>query len=201
MNMKNSLVRFQGYATENNLKFGRRAVVLVSAFTLIELLVVIAIIGILATLVITQVAGAQVRARNSSAQSDIAEMGKTVETWRTNTGGDYVVVKNANTTAGSIPASNVNATTLTSWPFTGTEAAGTSGTYGTSINKTPTSSYTYGYETDAAGSHYCAGTNSVNASTVTGTKGFIINDGSSLVAASNTPNYGGASHAPVLPCS
>ena len=122
-------------------------------FTLIELLVVIAIIGILATLVITQVAGAQVRARNSSAQSDVTESGKSIEVWKANTFADVVVIKNAANSAAAVPASNLNGTTPTSWPFTGTETAATS--YGTSLSKSPSTSYTYGYATDAAGNNYC----------------------------------------------
>ena len=51
-------------------------------FTLIELLVVIAIIGILATLVVTQLASARVKARNSSAKSDVTEAGKAVEVYK-----------------------------------------------------------------------------------------------------------------------
>lgn len=53
-----------------------------SGFTLIELLVVIAIIGILATLVITSVRGAQTRAKNSRAKSDISQMAKGVDLYR-----------------------------------------------------------------------------------------------------------------------
>jgi type IV pilus assembly protein PilA len=169
-------------------------------FTLIELLVVIAIIGILATLVITQVASAQVRARNSSSQSDIAEAGKAVEVWKTTQSSDNVVIKNANTTAAAVPAVNLNASTVAgAWTtvFSGTEGAGS---YGTSITKTPSASYTYGYQTDTTGANYCIGTNSVNASGVTGTLGFIINNGSSRNAAAAAPNYGGVSAAATLPC-
>jgi len=51
-------------------------------FTLIELLVVIAIIGILATLVITQLSGARIKARNGNAKSDATEAGKAVEVFK-----------------------------------------------------------------------------------------------------------------------
>jgi prepilin-type N-terminal cleavage/methylation domain-containing protein len=52
-------------------------------FTLIELLVVIAIIGPKA-LPITQLAGAQVRARNSNAKSDVTQIGKAIGVEQTN---------------------------------------------------------------------------------------------------------------------
>ena len=51
-------------------------------FTLIELLVVIAIIGILATLVVTQLGSARIKARNSSAKSDNTEGGKAIEVYK-----------------------------------------------------------------------------------------------------------------------
>ena len=169
-------------------------------FTLIELLVVIAIIGILATLVITQVAGAQVRARNSNAQSDIAEAGKGVEQWKTNQQSDnaYATANyNATTTSTvalngaatpTIPKVNINAAAANgvgaialSGLFTGTEAATT---YGTNIAKTPSGSYTYGYitagATTAAATSYCVGTNLASGSGVNTTSGFAIVNGASL---------------------
>lgn len=52
------------------------------AFTLIELLVVIAIIGILSTVVISQIDGARTRARNSTAKGDVVTAGKAIEIYK-----------------------------------------------------------------------------------------------------------------------
>jgi type IV pilus assembly protein PilA len=122
-------------------------------FTLIELLVVIAIIGILATLVITQVSGAQIRARNSNAKSDINQMGKAIELFKNS---------DLNGSATSIAAGadqaqvTLNGATGTSFTtiFSGSQTIGTStntlSTYGVAILKTAASSsaYTYTYNTD-----------------------------------------------------
>jgi len=159
-------------------------------FTLIELLVVIAIIGILATLVIVQLAGAQVRARNSQAKSDVTEMGKAVETWKTNTSNDVV------------PVTPLTAVTI-STASTSLCVAGNGADwctvfktgFPTSVTKTPSTAYTYTYASDlgagarpAVGSvsmivstnyanNYCIASNVVNASGVVDT-GFWVNNGS-----------------------
>ena len=182
-------------------------------FTLIELLVVIAIIGILATLVITQVAGAQVRSRNARAQSDIAEAGKGVEQWKINQFSDNAyATANYNTTTTSTVALNGSATPTISKVninfgtangvgaialsglFTGTEGATA---YGTNIAKTPSTSYTYGYitagATTAAASSYCVGTNLASGSGVNVATGFAIQNGSSL-----TTIGGGSATAPYI---
>ena len=79
-------------------------------FTLIELLVVIAIIGILATLVITQLAGARIKARNSSAKSDITEAGKAVEVFKGDElAGERVISAFAASTATNNPAASATA--------------------------------------------------------------------------------------------
>jgi|GEM_PF-2453316 len=191
---------FAQYIARERPGFIIKFVKLATGFTLIELLVVIAIIAILATLVLTQIQSAQIRAKNTSAVSDITEAGKTVETWKVLNTSDVVVIRNSNTTAGAVPAANVVNRTVTSWPFTGTEASGTNGTYGTSISKTPSPSYTYGYQTNASGSSYCIGTNGVTGAGVTTALGLVINNGASKSSLTSTPNYGGASHVPVLPC-
>lgn len=55
-------------------------------FTLIELLVVMAIIGILAALVVVRIDHALARSRNSKAQSDLAEGGKTISAYLADNG-------------------------------------------------------------------------------------------------------------------
>ncbi|CAN5177575.1 hypothetical protein BH11PAT4_BH11PAT4_3230 [soil metagenome] len=125
-------------------------------FTLIELLVVIAIIGILATLVITQVAGAQVRARNSNAKSDVNQMGKAMELFKNDELNGAATVIRAGATAASLVS--LNGVTGASFQglFSGTQivgiATGVTSRYGVSIQKTVSSStaYTYTYATTSA---------------------------------------------------
>ena len=64
------------------------------AFTLIELLVVIAIIGIVASLVVTQLGDSRRKARNAQSQSDISGMGKAVESFRNDDASSDGVVSN-----------------------------------------------------------------------------------------------------------
>lgn len=112
------------------------------AFTLIELLVVIAIIGILSVLVVTQLGNSSIKARNATAQSDIAEMGKAVESFRVDDTSLNQVVSNV---PGSIDTLN-GATGNISQIFTGTQAVnGASSTYAASVSKTPSTAYTYRY--------------------------------------------------------
>ena len=189
-------------------------------FTLIELLVVIAIIGILATLVITQVASAQVRARNSQAMSDISQAGKSVETfrsaysietWKGNATDARDAINVAPYTNATPPVSvatgaNISGTAAATatWAarFTGVTSAST---FSILLAKTPGASYRYGYMTDAsAGSTgaYCIGTNVVNTSGVTGAVGFMIKNGSSLNAAAAEPSWStwAPSYTTATPC-
>ncbi len=175
----------------------------IKGFTLIELLVVIAIIGILATLVITQVAGAQVRARNSQAKSDVTAGGKAVELFRND---------EANATGNALA---VTADATLSGP-TGTTAGGTfTGTltikdvfagrqvydgtpannkYGASLVKTPSTAHIFTYETapNAAGTiaatSYSLWTQVANGSGVTDNS-FCITNGASIngATASSAP--------------
>ena len=75
-------------------------------FTLIELLVVIAIIGILAAIVTTQLAGAQVKARNTRAQNDISEMSKGMSLFMADDNNASNAVITAFSAAAATPASN-----------------------------------------------------------------------------------------------
>jgi len=111
------------------------------AFTLIELLVVIAIIGILSALVVTQLGASQIKARNATAQSDIAEMGKAVDAFRTDDAASGAVVSNP-------PSGTVDTLSGTSGTlpilFTGTQNI-QGLTYAAPVQKTPSLAYTYRY--------------------------------------------------------
>lgn len=129
-------------------------------FTLIELLVVISIIAILATLVFTQLGGARVRARNSAAKSDVTEMGKAVELFKTDDANASELAIFATGTGATDSYIDLNLTTST--PSTGSTAfstvfkggtggnAATGAFYALAIGKTPGASQTYRYSTTAA---------------------------------------------------
>ena len=152
-------------------------------FTLIELLVVIAIIGILATLVITQVAGAQIRARNSNGKSDINQMGKAIELFKnddsngaggTMSAGASAANAGISITLGSATDNTANSATWVLW-FAGSQVVDTSGntsTYGVKIAKTPANGANYIY------------TYSTGNGTAAGAAVRVINTGSSCYAIS-----------------
>jgi prepilin-type N-terminal cleavage/methylation domain-containing protein len=135
-------------------------------FTLIELLVVIAIIAILATLVITQLGSAQIKARNSSSRSDVTEACKSIELFKSdelNTGNavsrNFAASGNASVNSslnGACPATNTFAVASSTnnpfcFLFNGTQSL-TAFTYATKLTKTPSSAYTYTYGTNDSGS-------------------------------------------------
>lgn len=186
-------------------------------FTLIELLVVIAIIGILATLVITQLSGATARARNSNAKSDVSQIGKAVETWKTTTNTENAVDGAAVTTAHPLTRLNGTGagTTCTAGSYTNNDACGawtglfnTAGAYPVRVSKTPSTSHNYGYVTSTAdvtptmseylSTNYCIGT-TVTSSTNALDGAFYIMDGVSSSKAQGTTTITYANSA--TPCS
>lgn len=112
-------------------------------FTLIELLVVIAIIGILATLVITQLGSARTKARNATVKSDVTEAGKAVETFKANDSYPDLVI--ASRVAGGDTLANPSAGAILDI-FTGVSNSTTQ--YPLKLTKTPSSIYVYNYLTD-----------------------------------------------------
>ena len=124
-------------------------------FTLIELLVVIAIIGILATLVITQLGGATTKARNANAQSDVVEAGKSIQVFANDDAAGGSVIS----TAGA--GSSISGVGTLPFFTTGTQSfvAG-SLMYGTLIAKTPSAGkYTYGYTASVGTASALTGSN------------------------------------------
>ena len=118
-------------------------------FTLIELLVVIAIIGILATLVITQLAVARTKAHNATVQNDVSEAGKAIETYRNDDAHPDQVIGTGTTAGASIFLLAAGATGSSTIPtyFTGTEG---SAAYPLKLVNTATTDYTYRYTASGA---------------------------------------------------
>ncbi len=158
-------------------------------FTLIELLVVIAIIGILATLVITQVSGAQQKARNANAKSDVTQMGKAVELYRnddSNSTGNSISGSNtaaidavlAGTGSGTGANTNTGTTTIPAM-FTGTlNVAGF--TYGTGITKTPSTTHIYRYETNSTAAGAAATAYSIWTQVTSSDTAFCVKNGTTI---------------------
>jgi prepilin-type N-terminal cleavage/methylation domain-containing protein len=116
-------------------------------FTLIELLVVIAIIAILATVVLSNLTGLRVKARNASTKSDVTEAGKTIEVYKNDDQSSERVI--GVTAAGVSITSTATAGGVV--PFSSSTAVYAAGTatnrYAIKIEKTPGTGYTYKYTT------------------------------------------------------
>ena len=126
------------------------------AFTLIELIIVVSILGILSALVSARFNLVDTQARNTQARSDVVQVGKAIETFRTNqASGDRVI--------DTVDAANGSTMLYASTGFTGTMPASIFGTdlaidlqhtgkssYPIKISRVPGKNYKYVYATDTA---------------------------------------------------
>jgi len=161
------------------------------AFTLIELLVVIMILAIIAVLVITKLANSQQNARNGQAQTSVTQMakgvevfkndisnisGKVIRAYRSSNDGPTVMTVRSMQLLGSTNCTNNASPTFNSVTGMCAVFSGTldvvNFTYGTDIDKSQNSQYSYQYGTNGGGitktyansGNYYVGTNLVGAS-------------------------------------
>lgn len=168
-----------------------------AGFTLIEVLMVIAIIGILATLVLSQLGGSRTRAFNSSAQADIATAGKNIEIWRVVRGIDQDRKENAlaapDTHAPADPGDRSGSATWLrgtvangSWNAFFSSTVSATDSYGAGLRQTTSRNTAYMYQYNTADDDkdnntggYCVSTNLQRVNGF-GNRGFYIENGSSV---------------------
>jgi hypothetical protein len=141
-------------------------------------------------LVITQLAGAQVRARNSNAKSDITQIGKAIGIEQTN---NTLLGGNTYFDSATNLATSLNATALNGWATLFGDSSHDGAYNKLCLVKSPSSFYTYQYQTNAtqtnasigavgaipttsASTKYCVATNVSTASNVSDVA-FYVNNG------------------------
>lgn len=117
-----------------------------AGFTLIELLVVIAIIAILATLIAVKLTGAQGKAHDSKAKSDVSNLSQSIIRFSTNDTTDGYLITNPIGIHGDTLHSPKTVNDHLQDLFTGTLSSDPAHySYDTTLNTTTGSGYTYDY--------------------------------------------------------
>lgn len=111
------------------------------AFTLIELLVVITIIGILAAVVVASLQGAETKAQNAHAQSDLSAMGTAISLFEVDNNNQLIRALNSSSSGGDTLTASTTTTSFTQL-FSGSDPY-----FLAKVTSTPSKAYTYTYET------------------------------------------------------